>query len=294
MCQTDKGLKSCMYHQLLENWCFHVTVWLTDYTNLSYWENGFCLCSVLIRQQRPRRALTPAVQICRIIGLISSTVHGTICFKFWIKEGVCKPQSKTRNVPFPNDGPQMAPSLSYCRMTGVHVFGCASCTSFPWVSALLRAGWAIDKLSEPECWRGSGRRYWLPVSDAESWPGWCLCCRSVVLSTCCWSPSKGHRNTKGILVLGGELSFHLALGWQKNTECWGFPSSLLCWMPFLGQEATLGLTDVLVMVKLSLPLISSGMGLKVPPPVSERTGLHSQIIDLNSSISRMFFRVKLA
>lgn len=65
-------------------------------------------------------------------------------------------------------------------------------------------------------------------------------------------------------------------------------------MPFLGQEATLGLTDVLVMVKLSLPLISSGMGLKVPPPVSERTGLHSQIIDLNSSISRMFFRVKLA
>ena len=35
--------------------------------------------------------------------------------------------------------------------------------------------------------------------------------------------------------------------------------------------------------QLSLLLISSGMGSKVPLPVSERTGLHSQIIDLNSS-----------
>lgn len=53
-------------------------------------------------------------------------------------------------------------------------------------------------------------------------------------------------------------------------------------MAFLGQQTTLGLTDMLATVKLSLLLISSDTGSKVLT-ISERARLHSQITDVNSS-----------
>lgn len=54
-------------------------------------------------------------------------------------------------------------------------------------------------------------------------------------------------------------------------------------MAFLGQQTTLGLTDMLATVKLSLLLISTDTGSKVLLTISERARLHSQITDVNSS-----------
>lgn len=138
------------------------------------------------------------------------------------------------------------------------------------------------------CWehgetRGSGRSYWFPVCDTESWPSLGACPATPWCSVL--APDHQARHTeipKGFLCWEGIC--HSTSPWcdrTLNTGASPLPCSARCL--FLGKKQLWDLQTCLVMVKLSLFLISSGMGLKIPPRVWERTGLHYQVMDLNSS-----------